>query len=328
MNEDVTLRVKEDFYVLKKLIASNEHIAKLLKIDFVVAKEIVNDLIACSENGPIEAKKNLLSKILDILDDALYKAIPPGKIIEVLKLANELVFLTMINFKVLSGKKKPHRQQPKQIEIDYEKIDIKEIMHKIPELSQKYNEASRYIRLITALLKKYKEVSQEMDEKLLITRELSKSAIQNTYLEELNNIIKSIKKHYYNIIQNVPELRKQYLDLEVIDHEEAYVDDFKTYDFSYLKHFLLKQLSEFSRIRSCLVYIKEEGYHTLPIITELYKQRRSFYRLLDEEETSVFNFMSDNSVGPEEYNNIISRIRYEISNYIQDFYIQPYTRDF
>lgn len=324
MNSELLAKSKQDFYYIKLFIPDNRKIAQYLRIDFSDATKINNTIKACTETGHIEAKRQYLNNMMSIIDDALYKMITPGKLIELLKIANTLVFMTVITYKAVAQKKKT---APKVEKTDYplDKIDIKDIIRNIPVLSKNYPESVRYIRLITTLLKKYKEISLSMEEKLLVAPEKTKESIKKTFTADLQEIITSIKKQYINMNTNIPELKKEFdLQFQTIANNDESQDMFYEYNFHPLKQYLLKQLSEFSKIRSSIAFIKEEGLDVLAILTDIYKQKKELEEFIANEEMAVFNTMHENKIEVNQFNSFLYRITDEIKIIIQDKFVNPY----
>lgn len=324
MRAELLNRVKQDFYFTKYILNDNRKIAQYLKIDFANAKEINSALKLSIENAYIEAKKSILSELFFILDDAIYRMITPGKLTEAIKITNKLVFITIINLKILSPKNREH-SKPTRREFTFNDLELKDIISQIPLISKKYIKAGRYVRLITALLKKYKETSQEKEEKLLVAPDKSKSSISETYDRDLEEIIVSIKKQFFNIASSIPELKKRYDDkFNRLPPGES-EDLFKGFNFNSLEQFLLKQLSEFCRLRSSLLYIKSEGIDVLSTIMDLFKSQKNFLKLFEEEERTLFNTLSINNLEVHLFSTLENRLNNEMQKYIQDKFITPYT---
>lgn len=324
MKDELLNRIKQDFYFIKYILNDNIKLAKYLKIDFASGKEINNTLRLSIENAYIEAKKSILSELFFILDDAIYRMITPGKLSETIKITNKVIFLTIINIKILSPRNRNVKRNARR-KLSFDDFGLKEIVTQIPKISKKHIEATRYVRLITGLLKKYKETSLEREEQLMVAPERSKDAIIATYDTQLEEIIISIKKQYFNIATTIPELKEMYeaeINKELDSTEE---DFFNVLNFSALEQFLYKELSEFCKLRSSLIYIKSEGVDVLSIITELFRSQQNFQQLFKDEERALFNTLSDNNLEVNRFEELENRINLEIQNYIQDKFITPFT---
>lgn len=324
MRDELISRIRQDFYFIKYILGDNKKLAQYLKIDFAYGKELNNTLRLSIENAYIEAKKSILSELFFILDDAIYRMITPGRLSEAIKITNKLIFLTIINIKILSNKNR-NVKRPGRRKLTFDDFGLKEIVTRIPKISKQHIEATRYVRLITGLLKKYKDTSLEREEQLLVAPERAKEAIIATYDKQLEEIIISIKKQYFNIATTIPELKEMY-EAEINKEVEDEVEDFfDTLNFTSLEQFLFKELSEFCRLRSSLVYIKSEGVDVLSIIMELFKSRQFFQQLFKDEELALFKTLSDNNLEVNRFEELENRINLEIQDYIQDKFIVPYT---
>lgn len=325
MNEYLQNQIKQDFIILKTFLSDNFKLAQFLKIDFADSSKIIETLKISKDTAHIELKRNYITKIFSILDDALYKMITPGKLNEAIKTTDLLIFLTSINIKIIS--QKPVKKVKSVENFDIDIFDIKKIVRDLPLLSKDIPETVMYVRVITNLLKKYRDLTIEMDEKIILAPEKSKEIVSETYKNELNTVITSIKKQYYNMLLSVPELKRkfeaEYLSKNTENEDKA---DFYSYDFSFLKHHLTKQLAEYSKIKSSLMFIKKEGMDVLSIIKDIYSRQSSLIEITNNEETAIFNVMSENNIGMENFNIFLFTICDEIIKYTDQKFVSPYSR--
>ncbi len=326
MNEYLQNQIKQDFVILKTFLSDNYKLAQYLRIDFADGSKVIDLLKISKENAHIELKRNYINQIFAILDDALYKMITPGKLNEALKTVDILIFLTCVNIRAISQKQVIKVKSADTFDI--EEFDIKTIIKELPILSKELPDANMHIRVITNLLKKYRDITIEMDEKTILAPEKTRESITNTYKSELATVIISIKKHYYNMVMAIPSLKTKFEAQYITKKPDTddTKDVFFTYDFTLLKHFLLKQLGEYSKIRSSLTFVKKESMDVLSIIKDLYNLQTSYIEITKHEESAIFNVMSVNKIGVEKFNLFLFRITDEIIKYIEQKFVNPYSR--
>ncbi len=326
MNEYLQNQIKQDFVILKTFLSDNYKLAQYLRIDFADGSKVIDLLKISKENAHIELKRNYINQIFAILDDALYKMITPGKLNEALKTVDILIFLTCVNIRAISQKQVIKVKSADTFDI--EEFDIKTIINELPILSKELPDANMHIRVITNLLKKYRDITIEMDEKTILAPEKTRESITNTYKSELATVIISIKKHYYNMVMAIPSLKTKFEAQYITKKPDTddTKDVFFTYDFTLLKHFLLKQLGEYSKIRSSLTFVKKESMDVLSIIKDLYNLQTSYIEITKHEESAIFNVMSVNKIGVEKFNLFLFRITDEIIKYIEQKFVNPYSR--
>lgn len=326
MNDILKNAIQQDFMLLKTLLNDNFKLSLYLKIDFADSLTIIDNLKACKESSDIELKKNYLHQIMFILEDALYRTITPGKLNEAIKITDSLVFLTCVNIKTISQKAAKTAAGTTENNTA-PTFDIKDIVKELPLIAKEVPESIMYVRVITNLLKKYKEISINMNEKALLNTGKSGEYISETYKQELTNVLDSIKKQYGNMILGIPVLKERFDDKNKNSNiEDEKEDIFFNTDFKHLKANLSHQLSEYSRIRSSLLYIKREGFDILSTIKELYDEQKHFMEITTEEERAIFNVMSDNNISVKDFNIFLFRIADELIKYIETKFITPYTR--
>ena len=129
------------------------------------------------------------------------------------------------------------------------------------------------------------------------------------------------------MIMAIPQLKSQFeleqakLQTDVDESNEL----FYTYDFTPLRQHLLKQLSEYSRIRSSLIFIKKESLDVLAVIREIYKNRQNYIDITKGEERAIFNTMSINNIPVQDFNIFLFKIADETTQFISKRFISPYS---
>ena len=313
-------QIKEDYLILKNAFSDNFRLSKILKVDFIDTTTLINRLNFFEAEHIIELKKEFISEILMILDDAIYKMITPGKLVEAIKLASMLTFLTAVQLKIINTMSK-NALGVKRNDYDLDKVEIKDVITEMHYILQRHKEAERYARVITSHLKKYKQLITKKENMINESKKTSLTILPETFDVELNTTIIDIKKQYLNMLDDIPALKDSYSKKYIKSGEVNSKFDF---NLPSLRNIISSELAAFCRLRTSLLYIKDQGHDVLSIITTLYKNKRTYSDLLKREHIALENDLKAQNQRQSSIDMLSSGFINIIVEYLSLNFVDPY----
>lgn len=300
MDDNYLKKINRDFIDLKEIVDDHEKIKEYFNFDASFYTEILNILKVSKELGYIEARESFLTEIKARLDEAKYKTLTGDKIDELLRLTTKLLFVTIISRRVLSGDYFISSNKIQSFD-DIKKIDLKTIVSSVKVLSVEYEELSnnRNFKDISNQLIRYNSELKKIGEMVKVINEDKKKQFLENANKELTIILTSIKKNYYSILEYINEKENK------IKNEENLL---AILDFKSILKIYKEQLSNFSKLRSSILFIIQERYNFQEIIEKNYNKLDENKNLLHEEEKKMISLLISNKINSTEIDRLIVSI--------------------
>ncbi|MGA2974038.1 MAG: hypothetical protein ABSF77_01880 [Spirochaetia bacterium] len=272
---DLEKRISGDWIELREKANDLYTLLDALAIPSYELRAAANTLRFSVEQGIVEFKRTLLSRVLVTLETARYKSLAAEEMSAQEK-SLAILLLAILLQRLLCAELLPlARPQEEKRVFGVEGLQVGAILNDV-NARVKTNPALRShlaIKNIFMQVQRYNGENQKMRELLPTIKPEMRTAFLANFTRTFDEIIGSIRRHYAALLQaemTAETARKEGFSLALMPLKE-------------IAPLLASQAKEIAQIRSTLAHARDEKYKTREALVRLYDGRQVVLKLLEDE---------------------------------------------
>jgi hypothetical protein len=292
--QELTKRISGDWADITKSALQVRDLITYFNLGQDELNQQISGLKYAVESGVTEFKTALLLPLFTTLEEMKFKSVS----FEELRTKNRdpgiLIFITLIQRLFASGtltmsfSKGFNNMESKQSDIN---LIIADILSKIKENPQyKNNPAVKMILTQVFIYKRERETMKKLSPNIKDKKKAE--AFYRNFNITFNKIFENIQKNYSELLNEEKKENLKNIDKNILAN----------ISLKRLVPLFTKQAREFSRIRSTLAFALEDKYKTREIMVSIARQKESFLKLIEQENTLYYELCNNLKVlNPKDY---------------------------
>jgi hypothetical protein len=266
-------RIKGDWFDLREASQDFNALKSYFRISEENLKTHIGKLKLSVEEGIVEYKRSTLSPLFRVLENTKYRSLGVDILESQIRFVHVLLYITLIQRLFAEGTLRFFKRKKREEEIAPDDLNFKNILEdvgrRIKENPAFENHPS--VKMILLQVNMYRKEQDTMKKLLPTIKQESKRAFVLNFKARFSEIIDKIKRNY----------------IDLLKEEKAPIDETKNVlEMVPLKQTLANitsQCQAMSKIRSTLVFVKDEKYKTRGILTNLAAEKEEIYSLFQRE---------------------------------------------
>jgi hypothetical protein len=270
---DVERRVSGDWIDIRELGKDTFALKDYFKIPEQDLKIQLEKLQFSVEQGIVEYKRASLGPLFRMLDSSRYQNPEQEIIVKQVQYSQALLYIVLLQRLIAEGSLKLSHAKIKDEGISTADLNLKDIIEDVNKRIKENPNTAKHpsIKKILMQVGIYKKEQETMKKLLPTIKEDNKESFMKNFRNTFAEIIEKIKRNYLDILmeENPPDTESR----NVLAHVPL----------GELLPVLTPQCQKISKIRSTLLYVKEEKYQTRDILQGLRKEQEPTMSLFEKE---------------------------------------------